>query len=235
MRQVLLMGLVAGMALATPVLAGDADIGARLTNGRVETWKVDKSVNPPVYDEPKRVFEGSLDLINGVVEGDEPGWYFDLGNPFAGFRVGFNVRKAARAWDPNGPSNFPGANFTQLSPVTFTIGNSILGQVNVPAVDPVSPIAGPSVLVPTSSVLDFHYPFLMNGNVPGIYLLELEAYSDRPGVQNSEPFWILLNYGLPSSELERAEEFVSTFIVPTPGAGVLLAAAGVGLIARRRR
>lgn len=232
MRETLLASAL--VLLAAPVAladGGDIDIGSRVTDGRLVSWAADHTIGQ--YLDVERVFKGELTELLGVVEGDEPGWFFRPDSEFVGSRVGFNVLKAARAWDPNAPSSEPNQNFQSISPVTFTIGNSLLGEVTTPAADPLSAIAGPSIVVPSAGV-DFHYPFLMNGNTPGIYLLELEQYTTLSNVQNSLPFYVILNYGLSEEEHDRAFGYVSSFIVPAPGAIVALAMGGL-VAARRRR
>lgn len=70
---------------------------------------------------------------------------------------------------------------------------------------------------------------------PGIYLLELEFFTDMPGVADSDSVWIVFNYGVSHHDHELAIGYVFDFIVPAPGAGMLLAAPLLVRSRRRRR
>jgi len=205
------------------------DIGAIVNGGRMETWAADHDLE--TYVNPERVFEGELELISGSVVGDEPGFLFLDGTEFGSSFVGFNIRAALRAWDPLGPSNAPNTNFLSIPSSTLTFGDGVLGTVTTPVTDPPSPISGLQVLIPTSGV-DFHFPMTLDNPAEGIYLVELELRTSLAGVQNSEPFWIVLNYGLSEPEHERAVEYVTEYIVPAPGTAVML---GMGMFALHRR
>lgn len=227
-----LVAMVVVAGATVPVLAdgADIDIGALESGGRMVSWAANHTDG--VYLAPERVFKGQLNLIDGVVEGDEPGFYFRGDNPFQGFRTGFNVRAAARVWNPAGSNDAPGTNFTAIAGVSFTFGDAIFGTVTTPTSDPLSPIAGPSILL--GGEVDFHYPILMNGNTQGIYLIELEQYTTKPGVANSEPLWVILGYGADEASLDAAKEYVEAFVVPAPGVGAMLGIVGV-MASRRRR
>jgi hypothetical protein len=103
--------------------------------------------------------------------------------------------------------------------------------VTTPTFDPPSPITGLQVLIPSVGV-DFHFPMTLNNPPEGIYLVELELRTSLAGVQNSAPFWMVLNYGLNGPEHERAVDYVKEHIVPTPGTAAML---GLAAICRRRR
>lgn len=220
-----------GMAAGAAWADGGGDIGARVDGGRLVTWAADHDEG--VYLQPERVFKGELADIGGVIEGDEPGFFYLPNFELSGAQVGLNVRAAARLWDPNAPSGAAGENFQAIAGSTLTIGNAILGSITTPAADPASPLVGPSITVPSAGI-DFHYPFVLNGTATGIYLLELELRTNLAGVGDSLPFWVILNYGLPEAEHDRAKEYVESFVVPAPGAAAVLAM-GLGLAARRRR
>jgi hypothetical protein len=107
-----------------------------------------------------------------------------------------------------------------------------VGGVTTPLVDPPSPIIGPSVLVPPGE-FDFHYDFTLNGSTQGIYLLQLQITTDRPGIAPSLPYWVALNYGLSASEHEASIQWVRDNLVPSPGG--LAVIAGIVPLVRRRR
>lgn len=214
---------------AATASADHFDIGVLVSDGRIETWAADHTLGQ--YFNPERLFAGEMDLIAGSVVGDEPGFYFQNGTVFGGAFVGFNIRAALRVWDPLAPSNAPGTNFLPIPASTLTFGDSVTGTVTTPTFDPPSPITGLQVLIPSVGV-DFHFPMTLNNPAEGIYLVELELRTSLAGVQNSAPFWMVLNYGLNEPEHERAVDYVKEHIVPTPGTAAML---GFAAICRRRR
>jgi hypothetical protein len=210
---------------ASGAAAQDVDVGARIAESRVVTWAADHAAGVYLYEE--RVFEGEFNLVGTAVTAEEPGYFLEPGNAFTGSRIGFNIRAAVREWSTSAQ------NFDTLSPLTITIGDSVLGVVTTPIADPPVPVPGLSIVVPPAGV-DFHFPMELNGNSPGIYLLELELFTDIPSTANSLPYWAVLNYGLDPSEHEASIDWVRQNLVPAPG-GVWVFAAAAGLARRRRR
>jgi uncharacterized protein (TIGR03382 family) len=219
-------GVIAAVAMLVGVGAarGGEDIGLRVQGGAITTWAVQ---HPATFHAPERVFVGDLDLLGGVVTGEEPGFVIEAASPLTSWQLGFNIRRAARVWDPGAQ------HFNQVSPLSITIERTLLGAVTTPAADPPAPLTGLSFLVPSSGT-DFHYDFILNGSAEGLYLLELEKWTQAPGIASSLPFWIVLNYDVPHAQEEAAVAWVHQHLVPAPGALPLL---GVGALAgwRRRR
>lgn len=215
---------------ATSALAQHTDIGAVISSGRIETWAADHDLGQ--YLNPDRVFEGEFELIAASVVSDEPGYFFLPNCEFAGIAVGFNIRRALRAWDPLAPSNAP--NFQAIASPTITFGDAVLGFITTPASDPPVSLSGLQVIIPATG-LDFHYPMTLNAPAEGIFLVELELRTSRAGVLNSEPYWLVLNHGLDEPEHERAVDYVREFIVPAPGSLPTLSVLGLFASIRRRR
>jgi hypothetical protein len=212
-------------ASSTAALAG-GDIGLRVENGVVTTWEAEHS--PIQFIKPERVFVGDLHLHGSVVEGDEPGFVIESGSVLGGHRLGFNFRRAARVWDSIG------GDFNTISPLAITMERSLIGDVTTPMFDPAAPLPGLSIVVPTGG-LDFHYEFILGGNTAGLYLLELEKWSEAPGVGLSQPFWVILNYDMPHIQEQAAVDWVNANLVPTPGSAAVLVLAGLAAARRRRR
>lgn len=210
---------------ASSAAAQDVDVGARIAEGRVVTWAADHAASAYLYEE--RVFEGDFNLVGTAVAAEEPGYYFEAGSAFAGSRIGFNIRTAVREW------SISAQNFDAVSPLTITIGDVVLGVVTTPIADPPTPVPGLSIVVPQAGV-DFHFPMELNGTAPGIYLLELELFTEIPSTARSLPYWAVLNYGLDPSEHEASIDWVRQNLVPAPGGVSLFAATGI-LVGRRRR
>ncbi len=221
-----LSGIALALLPAAALPSARGDVGFRIADNRLVTWEEDDAAPPGEnWIAPRRVFGADLVLIDGVPTSNDPGFNGEDGT-LSGFRLGFNVLKAARIW------SVASHDFGSISPLSVTMDSALVGGVATPASDPASPIAGPNVLVPAGE-FDFHYDFNLNGTTPGIYLLELQITTDRPGIAASLPYWVTLNYGLDASEHAAAVLWVEQNLVPAPsGLGVLL---GCGLLAMRRR
>ncbi|MFN0134106.1 MAG: hypothetical protein ACKVW3_16450 [Phycisphaerales bacterium] len=214
--------LALAAAFACPALAQHGDVGFRVENNAITTWLADDLSGQ--FLNPERVFEGELLDLGGIITGDEPGFFGEPGT-LAGARLGFNIRKALRVWD------VPFQNLAAIAPTTITITAPLVGSVTTPLLDPPSPIAGLSVVV-TPGGFDFHYDNVLNSTTPGIYLLELELWTDAPGVANSLPFWYVLNFDMPEPEHEAAVDWVRDNLAPTPATASF---ALLGLIFATRR
>lgn len=133
---------------------------------------------------------------------DEPGFDSDAGEFTPGTHIGFNVLDAVRRWD--------GQDFDALSPVTFTISYSSL-EVETGA----GFVAGFGLPVGSNGEFHRHLNYVINDPAPrGIYLLALELWSDDPGLDDSEPLYIIFNQN--EDELIHAEalEWASANLVP---------------------
>jgi hypothetical protein len=225
MKRVLLSTLTLLAATAAPALADGGDVGLRVENGAITTWEAQHS--PLQFIKPERVFVGDFALVGGIVESEEPGFLIEPGNPLGGHRLGFNIRRATRVWDT------ASQDFSTISPLSITIERSLIGNVTTPLLDPPAPLTGLSFVVPTMGA-DFHYDFVLGGSSPGLYLLELEKWSEAPGVGTSLPFWIILNYDMPAFHEDAAVDWVNANLVPTPSSALALLAGGLLCLRRRR-
>ncbi|MFM9997191.1 MAG: hypothetical protein ACKVU4_15490 [Phycisphaerales bacterium] len=208
------------------------DVAPLVENGRIVTWLGVDDPPPGSLIGPARVFAAEFPDPGTIGPGDpiindEPGYLGLPGNPLEGFSLGFNIRTYLRAWSV-GAQEFPDA----AASTTITASAPIIGSVTTP----LTAMLVPGLTLPSLPVggFDFHFDHELNANTPGIYLLELELFTNRPGTANSLPFWVVFNYGLPESEHEAALDWVEANLVPAPGGAVLLALAGI-LASRRRR
>lgn len=214
--------LALGCPVAGPALAHDASIGLRVESGLLSTHLAEAF--PPVILSQERVFPADFfDTRLGIIS-DEPSYLADDPSPLIGHLVGVRVRRAARVWNGN--------DFLGLSLLTLTLSAAGQPGVTTPMMDPMTPILGPALEVPGGSA-EFRFDTTLNGTTPGLYLLELDAWTDTPGVGGSLPYWIVLNHGMPEHEVDHGIEWVRDNLVPTPGAGVMMV--GLTVLATRRR
>jgi hypothetical protein len=225
MRATTLFGFGASLIVSSAAIA---DVGFRISSSQLVTWFEDDAAPPGQnWTAPERVFEGELALVGGLVTGDEPGFFGEDGT-LSGFHLGFNVLAAARAWDS------ANQNFSTISPLPVTMSAPLVGSITTPPSDPPSPLAGPSILVPGGE-FDFHYDYTLNGAAPGIYLLQLQITTDKPGIAPSLPYWVSLNYGLSPQQHGASIDWVRENLVPAPAALPLLSITAVAIRRRPRR
>ena len=213
--------VVASLAFATTAaLAHEGDIAVGVRNGKLVTGLGDDTSGIARFD--TRVFGAEFIFDTGSVFTDEPGFLGPFLDGFApGASLGFNVRSALRAWD--------GSSFaaTALS-VTLDNGGS---RVTTPATDVLTP--GFTLVADASIDFDEHAFFILSGNVPGTYLVELELTS--PGLGTSLPFWIVHNYDMSEDDHDAAIDYVVQNVVPAPPAAGIVSLALLAGASRRRR
>lgn len=168
----------AGMARAQH--AGDIYLeqaGGRIATGLVddETGKIQRGV---------RVFGAELEELFT----NEPGFDTAEGAFAPGSSIGFNIRRALRAWD-GAAQGFAGI---PVERIEVRLGP--LGPVISPAGDLLT--TGFSIAVSPDGRWHHHLGYtLLSPAAAGIYLLELELWSSEGSVGASEPFWIVFNHG----------------------------------------
>jgi len=216
-RLVFVSALAASSSLA---FAHEGDIAVGVRNGKIVTGLGDDSSGGASFD--TRVYGAEFIFDAGNVFTDEPGYLGPFLDGFApGASLGFNVRSALGAWD--------GSSFAATA-LSVTIDNGGSG-VTTPATDVLT--SGFTLVADASVDFDEHAFFILSGNVPGIYLVELELTS--PGLGTSLPFWVVHNYDMSEDDHDAAIDYVVQNIVPAPPAAGLFSLALLAGASRRRR
>lgn len=185
---------------------------------------------------PQRVFESTLGTVEfGPFGNDEPGYTSNI-LP-AGARLGFNIRAELKKWN--------GAGYDGSIAETMQLAQFLGTPGEIERVTSTGFV--PGFLFATADdvgFIDEHLSQVLRGAdttrgfadpSDGIYLLELELFTDVSGVANSDPFWIVFNLNRSALEHEQAIDFVVENIVPAPGATIMAAFALTAAARRRRR
>ena len=187
MHHHLTASLIGLAALATSASAqfhiGDIATGLDADN-RMVFGEWDPSISSVVFG--SRVFDAELTEDLPFWFTDDPGFDSDDGVFAGGSLISFAARKALREWDPINE------NLDTIADERMELSWSIFGPNPVPAADPAVPEVVLSI--PVANTGEFHrhpgYELVQPGD-EGIYVLELELSSDDPGVQTSEPIWLV--------------------------------------------
>lgn len=232
------------LCLAGAASAQHSDIWVRAEGGQLRTGTFDFGSGTPI-DGDLRVFgyDFGEDPDNPFFVQD-PG-FASGGNGIAGdsrlanFRLGYNVRAGLLYWDGTG-SDVDGVSFgatpggeilrLQVGALFNDVGSGTGFQTGLNLHNP----------VPSTGVVHRHLGAFLRGpddSTPpadGIYLLQLELTTDKPGIATSKPFWVVYNNGLDEEQHDLTIDWVQGNLVPEPEALSALTMAA-GLLARRRR
>ena len=205
LRGAMLLAPVCGMMLvAMPAMAGEdeheghaGDIFIGIEAGHIFTSLVDEDV---VEDHEVRTFESEFG--EGGIEGfsDEPGWEAFPGTFGTDVRVGWNSMAGISRWNGDGFDE----GIDEVITVTYAGLSFEIGS---------APSAGFDLAVQPDGGLHLHTNFFIdnpNGGAAahGIYLVELELYSNHSSAEESEPFWIVFNNEADEEDHEAAVEWV---------------------------
>ena len=170
---------------------------------RIITGMVDSASGQPGYN--VRVFGAAfVDAPNFT---SNPGLDTDIGAFPPNSQIGFTIRRALRRWD--------GAAFSEIPTERIQVKFGPLGPVISPTDD--TPVVGFSMSVNSQGQFHHHPGFtLLSPAGDGIYLLELELWSNVPGIGTSLPYWMVFNQNRPQSEEDDAFAWAVTNLVGCP-------------------
>ncbi|MFK7884251.1 MAG: GC-type dockerin domain-anchored protein [Phycisphaerales bacterium] len=163
----------------------------------------------PVY--PQRVRSGVFGAEGFPNFTNDPGVDAELGELVPGMFVGFDLTAAVRAWD---------GDFDQISDDTITVRKSGINTVS-----PMSDMVVPGIVFGQANLdngagFHHHVQFLLDpalgGSPSGLWLLEWELWTDAPGVERSEPLYIVFAQGDGEDELDDAVQWVRDNLVSQP-------------------
>jgi hypothetical protein len=146
---------------------------------------------------PRRVFGATLGVTFANFT-DNPGFDCVPGTFPVPSRNGFRILDSLRVWD--------GSDFHLIAAPTMEVAFSTLSVTSPPTP---STVEGFTLAVGSNGEWHRHLEYTLGSPAdPGIYLLQLQLYSNSGGIGASLPFWLVFNQGRPTSEHEAAVTWV---------------------------
>ncbi|RMH26548.1 MAG: hypothetical protein D6692_09020 [Planctomycetota bacterium] len=208
---------VAGGAFAQSL--HDADFLIRVVDGVLETGEVGTD-GAAVY--PVRIKTAVFGAEGVANFTNDPGVNAELGVLVPGMSVGFDLTAAVREWD---------GTFDTISDDRITVRKSGINTLT-----PTSDIVVPGIVFGQADLdagagFHHHVQFILNpamGGVPsGVWMLTWELWTDAPGVERTEPLYIIFGQGAGVSELDDAVAWVEQNLIGDACAPDLAAPFGV--------
>lgn len=219
--------IVCGAAASLTLAHGeDADYGLAIIDGVTSVGLGDHDAGA-ITEFGERVFAAEMGISGSNWYADEPGIFIAEGSLLDNTQVSFTLTSALMYWDGTGSVGFSQASHA------MTLG---FGPASVSTAFDNNPVAGFSINYDADQVggFDEHFDFTIDASADaGVYLLA-NTFS-LSGAADSHVIYTVFNAGLEEGLHEEAIEYVEHVLVPAPGAMGLLAMAGVGAMARRRR
>lgn len=196
-----------------------ADYLLRVSEGRLETGSVDAGGTPVYPVRVKSAVFGAEGIPNFT---NDPGVNAQNGQLVPGMSVGFDLVAAVRAWD---------GTFDTVSNDRITVRKSGI-NTQTPVSDSVVPgIVFGQADLDAGAGFHHHVSFILNpaagGSPTGLWLLTWELWTDAPGVERTEPLYIVFAQGAAAAELDEAVAWVEDnllgggCVADTNGDGVL--------------
>lgn len=193
--------ILAILALASPALAQlhGEDVIIKLDNtNTIITGAAPDGVN---VDYGVRAFRGVFG--DGGVPNftDDPGYDSEEGAFPPNTLIGFTIVKAVREWDP------VGENFDSIPDETITISHSGQSTTSPPTDTPVTGFVFGGAN--GSGVFHQHLGYTLDSPADtGVYLFELQLWSETSSINPSESFWLVFNQNDTDDHFNTAFQWV---------------------------
>ena len=190
----------------------NADFIPAVQDGKIVVGGVDPDTNQVVYPfQIKSAIFGTEGFPNFT---NDPGFNSELGALIPGMTIGFNILRAPRVWD-DASEDFETIADEQL--IVRAAGQSI----TAPMTDSVTPgvIFGQASLDASAS-FHHHMQYLLNGGQPpmidGVWLLELELWSENTSIEPSDPLYIVFGQGEGEGQMSDAITWIEDNLIASP-------------------
>lgn len=211
----LMNSLIATAVASTMCFASDVhdvDFVPAVQDGKIVVGTVNLVTGQVEYPSPiKSALFGTEGFPNFT---NNPGFNSELGALIPGMTIGFNILRAPRVWDDvNG-------NFDTIASEQLTV-RAAAQDFQAPMTDIFVPgIMFGQASLDSAASFHHHIQFLLNGALPpmieGVWLLEMELWSDNTGVEPSDPLYFVFGQGDGESQIADAVSWIEDNLLSTP-------------------
>jgi len=200
---------------AATTLAGavhNADFIPAVQNGKIVVGALDPDTNEVVY--PSQIKSAILGTEGFPNFTNNPGFNSELGALVPGMTIGFNILSAPRVWDETN-EDFETIASEQL------IVRAAAQNITAPSTDTVVPgIVFGQASFDAAASFHHHMQFLLEGGLPpaidGVWLLELELWSESASIEASDPIYIVFGQGTGIPNIETAVTWIEDNLIASP-------------------
>lgn len=216
--QTLTCTALAGLTLAAATSlshAGDlhnADYILAIQDNQIVAGEVDPATGEVVY--PSAIKSALLGAEGFPNFTNDPGFNAQLGQLIPGMFIGFNILRAPRVWDEIS------MDFETIASEQLTVRAA--GQnIVAPSTDTmVEGIVFGQASLGASASFHHHMQYLLNGGLPpvvqGVWLLELELWTETSGIDASDPLFLVFAQGDGEDQLDGAIAWIEDNLIGSP-------------------
>ncbi len=188
----------------------EADYLLRISSGRLETGAVGPDGQAVYPVRVKSAVFGTEGIPNFT---NDPGVDAEPGRLVPGMFVGFDIVAAVRGWDAD-------AGFDTISSDGITVRKSGINTQSPTTDQTVPGIIFGQADVDAAARFHHHVSFVLNpaeGEAPsGLWLFTWELWTDAPGVERTEPLYIVFAQGDGAAEIDAAVAWVEDNLLAAP-------------------
>lgn len=190
----------------------DLDFIPAVQDGKIVVGAVDPDTNEVVY--PSRIKSAIFGTEGFPNFTNNPGFNSELGGLVPGMTIGFDILQALRVWDE------VSGDFETIANEDFVVraaGQNILA----PSTDMVVPgvVFGQASLDSAAS-FHHHLQYLLEGGLPptidGVWMLEIELWSENAGIEASDPIYIVFGQGTGEGHISDAITWIEENLIASP-------------------
>jgi len=183
------------------------DVLLTIENSAIVTGLIDEdsmTIESPVF-----VYAAEFGDGGSPTQTSNPGFDSEAGTFPIGSRVGWNALDGIKVWNGSTFIDAPGERIT----ISFTAALQVI------VAD--APVSGFDLAVQPDGAWHRHLTFSISRSdaqppTTGVYLLELEMYCTDSGIDASQPYWIVFNFGDDEMNHDAAIDWVNDHLAPQP-------------------
>ena len=190
----------------------DADYILALQDNQIIAGVVDPDTGDVIY--PSRIKSALMGAEGFPNFTNDPGFNAELGQLNPGMFIGFSILRAPRVWDE------VAMDFETIATEQITV-RAAAQNIDAPSTDMrVDGIVFGQASNTPSATFHHHMQYLLNGGLPpiveGVWLLELELWTESPGIAPSDPLFLVFAQGSGEDQLDDAIAYIENNLIGSP-------------------